>query len=73
MKKKLKRDQEKAVVAGVMYGLAEYFNQDPVLFRIAAITFLIITGIFPGVILYIAAWIVMPKRDTTDVDYTVVE
>jgi phage shock protein C len=73
MKKKLKRDQEKAVVAGVMYGLAEYFNQDPVLFRIAAITFLLITGIFPGVILYLAAWIVMSKRDRADVDYTVVE
>jgi phage shock protein C len=73
MKKKLKRDQEKAVVGGVMYGLAEYFNQDPVLFRIVAIAFLIITGIFPGILLYLAAWIVVPKKDSSDVEYTIVE
>jgi phage shock protein C len=57
-----------------MYGLAEYFEQDPVLFRIVAIAFLLITGIFPGVILYFVAWIVMPKKDyATDVEYTVVD
>jgi len=74
MKKRLKRDQEKAVVAGVMYGLAEYFEQDPVLFRIVAITFLLITGIFPGLILYFVAWVVMPKKDKdAEVEYTVVD
>jgi phage shock protein C len=56
-----------------MYGLAEYFNQDPVLFRIVAIAFLIITGIFPGILLYLAAWIVVPKKDSSDVEYTIVE
>ena len=73
MKKKLERDEEKAVVGGVLSGLANYFNQDPVLFRIAAITFLILTGIFPGLILYIAAWIVMPKNGPVRVDYEVKE
>ena len=32
MKKKLKRDEEQAIVAGVMAGMANYFNQDPALF-----------------------------------------
>ncbi|MCB9810259.1 PspC domain-containing protein [Candidatus Nomurabacteria bacterium] len=73
MRKKLERDEEKAVVGGVLSGLANYFNQDPVLFRIAAITFLILTGIFPGLILYIAAWIVMPKNGPVRVDYEVKE
>ncbi|MCA9359805.1 PspC domain-containing protein [Candidatus Kaiserbacteria bacterium] len=73
MRKKLERDEEKAVVGGVLSGLANYFNQDPVLFRIAAITFLILTGIFPGLILYIAAWIVMPKNGPIRVDYEVKE
>lgn len=73
MRKKLERDEEKAVVGGVLSGLANYFNQDPVLFRIAAITFLIITGVFPGLILYIAAWIVMPKNGPLRVDYEVKE
>lgn len=71
--RRLRRDQEKAVVAGVMAGLADYFDQDPVLFRILAITFLILTGIFPGLLLYLAAWVLMPKRDKSHFDYEVVE
>ena len=73
-KKRLERDEEKAVVSGVLSGMARYFDQDPVLFRVAAITFLILTGVFPGIILYIAAWIMMPKRTkkTPEADYEVV-
>ena len=72
MRKRLERDEEKAVVAGVLSGMAEYFDQDPVLFRVLAIVFLILTGVFPGVLFYLGAWVVMPKRDTT-VHYEVVE
>lgn len=71
-KKRLRRDEEQAVVAGVLAGLADYFKQDPVLFRLIAIVFLLLTGIFPGLLLYIAAWIVMPKGGRR-VDYEVVE
>ncbi len=60
-KKRLKRDEEQAVIAGVLSGLANYFKQDPALFRIAAITLLILTGVFPGLLLYLGAWVVMPK------------
>lgn len=73
MKKRLERDQEKAVVSGVLAGMANYFEQDPVLFRIAAITFLLLTGIFPGLLIYILAWIVMPRQDRSRVEYEVVE
>lgn len=74
MKKRLERDKERAVISGVLAGLANYFQQDPVLFRVAAIAFLILTGIFPGLLLYLAAWIVMPSKDKSkDVQYEVVE
>ncbi len=72
-KKRLKRDEEKAVISGVMAGLAEYFDQDPVLFRIIAIVFLVLTGFFPGLLFYLAAWILMPKQKRPRVDYEVVE
>lgn len=72
-KKRLKRDEEKAVISGVMAGLAEYFDQDPVLFRIIAIVFLVLTGFFPGLLFYLAAWILMAKHKTPQVDYEVVE
>jgi phage shock protein C len=75
MKKKLRRDQEQAVISGVLAGMANYWNQDPVLFRVGAIVFLVLTGFFPGLLLYIGAWIVMPqqKADTRKVDYEVSE
>lgn len=71
-RKKLERDQEQAVVGGVIAGLANYFNQDPLLFRVVAIALLIMTGLFPGVFLYLLAWIVVP-RQRRHYDYTVVE
>lgn len=64
--KKIYREEESAIVAGVLAGLAEYFKQDPVLFRLAGITFLILTGIFPGLLLYLIAWFMMPKRPKAD-------
>lgn len=75
MKKRLTRDNEKAVVSGVLAGLAHYFGQDPVLFRILAVTFLVLTGFFPGILLYIAAWIIMPRKtsEAETVEYEVVE
>ena len=75
MKKKLKRNEEQAIVAGVLAGMANYFNQDPALFRVAAITLLILTGVFPGLLLNLGAWLVMPKHtaDTQHADYEVSE
>lgn len=71
MSKKLYREEEGAMVVGVVAGLANYFKQDPTLFRVMAVTFLILTGVFPGLILYAGAWLVMPKRPNAD--YIIVE
>lgn len=78
MAKKLYREEEQAMVAGVLAGMAAYFKQDPVLFRVLAVAFLIVTGFFPGVLLYLGAWIVMPKgrnasHTSTHADYEVNE
>ena len=75
MKKKLKRDEEQAIVAGVLAGMAKYFNQDPALFRVVAIILLILTGIFPGLLIYLGAWLVMPKNTSgrQQADYEVSE
>ncbi len=69
MKKRLERDTNMAVVAGVLSGMANYFDQDPVLFRLFALVFLILTGIFPGLFMYCAAWIIMPEQKLPAVDY----
>ena len=71
--KKMYRDQETALVAGVLSGLAEYFKQDPVVFRLIAITLLILTGFFPGILFYFMAWVMLPRKPKMKADYTIVE
>jgi phage shock protein C len=71
--KRLHRDQETAVVAGVLSGLAEYFKQDPVIFRLAAVILIILTGVFPGLLFYLVAWIIVPRKPKMKADYTIVE
>src|SRR5690606_16032336 len=72
-KKRLERDKEQAIISGVLAGMANYFEQDPVLFCVMAIAFLILTGFFPGILLYLAAIVEMPKRTERplDVEYRV--
>lgn len=59
-RKRLTRSITDRWIAGVCGGVADYFNIDPVLVRIIFIV-LILAGILPGVLLYIAAWIIMPE------------
>ncbi|MBA4506212.1 PspC domain-containing protein [Corynebacterium sanguinis] len=59
-RKRLTRSITDRWIAGVCGGVANYFNIDPVLVRIIFIV-LILAGILPGVLLYIAAWIIMPE------------
>ena len=58
--KKLFRSRDNKVFAGVMGGFGEYFNVDPVLFRVVYLGFSIFTGIFPGILAYILMILIMP-------------
>ena len=71
--KKMYRDQETALVAGVLSGLAQYFKQDPVVFRLIAIVLLILTGFFPGILFYFLAWAIVPRKPKREANYTIVE
>lgn len=64
MKKRLTKVKETKVLAGVLSGLADYFDQDPMLFRLAAVFALIVTGVFPGILMYIVAAVVLPTAET---------
>jgi phage shock protein PspC (stress-responsive transcriptional regulator) len=55
------RSVDDRIFAGVCGGLAEYFDFDPVLVRIAY-AFLTIFTAFSGLIFYIVLWIVMPGK-----------
>ncbi|OHA92020.1 MAG: hypothetical protein A3J09_00785 [Candidatus Zambryskibacteria bacterium RIFCSPLOWO2_02_FULL_51_21] len=60
--KKLYRSDTDKVFAGICGGLGEYFNVDPVLLRLFWLLVVIFTGFFPGVVAYIFAALVVPKK-----------
>ncbi len=60
--KKLYKSETDKKLSGVCAGIAEYYDVDPTLVRVAYTFITIITGVFPGLIAYIVlAWI-MPKK-----------
>ncbi|SDK04686.1 PspC domain-containing protein [Sediminibacillus albus] len=62
MSNKLLRSRSDRKLAGVIGGLAEYFDMDATLLRLLYIVIFIFTGFFPLGILYIIAIFIMPKE-----------
>ncbi len=60
MNKKLERSNDKWI-AGVCGGLAEYFGFDTNAVRIIYLLLTLFSAAFPGVIIYIILWLLMPK------------
>lgn len=60
--KKLYRSKENRVFAGIIGGLGEYFEVDPVLLRVLWLLVVIFTGFVPGLIAYIIAFFIIPER-----------
>lgn len=62
MEKKLLRSSENKMFLGVLGGLGEYFGIDPTLLRVGFIIVFALTGFFPGVLSYLLAALIMPKK-----------
>ena len=60
MAKKLYRSRKDYMIAGVCGGIADYFNIDPTLVRLATVLIVLLGGV--GVIAYIIAWIIIPQN-----------
>ena len=58
---RLYRSQNNKVIAGVCGGIAEYMNVDPTVVRVAWIL-LSILPLVPGIIIYVVAWVIIPKH-----------
>lgn len=57
---KLTRSQDR-MIAGVCSGIAEYFNLDPTLVRAGYVLLSLISAGFPGVLVYLVLWFIMPE------------
>jgi phage shock protein C len=61
-RKKLMRSRSDRKIAGVCAGLAEHLDLDATLVRLLWLFVAIMSGIFPGLVVYLLAWIVMPEE-----------
>jgi len=67
--KRLYRSKKDRVLFGILGGLGKYFNVDPVIFRIAFVALLIMTGIVPFGLVYLVAYFIIPLEPGTDDAY----
>lgn len=56
----LHRSRNHRIIAGVCGGIAEWIDWDPTLVRILYVIGSILSVGFPGTIVYIVLWIIMP-------------
>ena len=57
----LYRSRRNSMIAGVCGGLAEWLGWSPTWVRLLYILISILSVAFPGIIVYVILWIVMPK------------
>ena len=62
LKKKLYRSEKNRILAGILGGLGEYFDVDPTVLRLGWLLIFIFTGIFPGLLVYIIAILIVPSK-----------
>lgn len=56
----LYRSRRHKVIAGVCGGIADWLGWDPTAVRILYVVVSILSAAFPGLIVYIVLWLVMP-------------
>jgi len=57
----LRRSRRHKMIAGVCGGLAEWLGWDPTVVRIVYVLVSIFSAAFPGILVYLILWLIMPK------------
>jgi phage shock protein C len=58
----LRRSRDDRMIAGVVGGLARYFNIDPTLARAGYVVISLLSAAFPGLLAYVILWAVVPEE-----------
>jgi len=61
MERKLRRSNDQ-MIAGVCAGIAEYMGLDVTLVRVGYVILSVLSAGFPGTLLYIILWMIMPRQ-----------
>ena len=59
----LQRSRDQRMIAGVCGGIAEWLGWSPTLVRVLFVLVSILSAAFPGIIVYIVLWVLMPNRE----------
>jgi len=59
----LRRSSRNRVLAGVCGGLAEWLGWDVTLVRVLYVVVSVLSVAFPGILVYLVLWLVMPKGE----------
>lgn len=60
--RRLTRSRDK-LIAGVCAGIAESFGWNITLFRVMFVLISILSVAFPGILVYLVLWVVMPRPE----------
>lgn len=60
--KKLYRSSTNKVFAGICGGVGEYAGVDPAVLRLIWLVIAIFSGVLPGIVAYLFAILIVPKR-----------
>lgn len=60
----LRRTSQDKMIAGVMGGIAQHFGLDSNLLRIFYVVGSILSAAFPGILVYLVLWIVIPHEQS---------
>lgn len=58
----LRRSRSNRMIAGVIAGVAEYFGFDVTLTRVVYVVLSTLSVAFPGILVYIILWVIMPEK-----------
>ncbi len=61
--KLLRRSLANRQIAGVCGGLADYFGLDPTAVRVGYVLLSLFSAAFPGMLVYVILWILIPERE----------
>jgi phage shock protein C len=59
----LRRSRSNRMIAGVVAGLAKYFGLDPALARVLYAVVSIVSAAFPGILVYVLLWAIVPEGE----------
>ena len=60
----LQRSRDQRLIAGVCGGLAEWLGWSATLVRVLFVLVSILSAAFPGILVYIVLWVLMPNRES---------